>query len=96
MSELNKIELNNLDFLYIYNHDIDWNNNRINFQKTFSSQKEMSNFIYELDKCHGDMKVQLKNGTILRLSTVKNLKKQDWENQMKVNFYGFILKYAKW
>lgn len=93
---MNQIKLEELDFLYIYNHQIDWDNNRINFQKVFKTQKEMSKFINELDKCYGDMKILLRNGSILRISTVKSLTKQDWENILKVNFYGFIVKNAKW
>jgi len=96
VSEVNQIKLEELDFLYIYNHQIDWDNNRINFQKIFNSQKEMNKFINELDKCHGDMKILLRNGTILRISTVKSFTKQDRENILKINFYGFIIKNAKW
>lgn len=93
---MNQIKLEELDFLYIYNHHIDWDNNRINFQKHFNSQKKMNKFINELDKCHGDMKILLRKGIILRILTVKSLTKQDWENILKFNFYGFILKNAKW
>ncbi|MFW9973147.1 MAG: hypothetical protein ACFFDF_23390 [Candidatus Odinarchaeota archaeon] len=93
---MNQIKLEELDFLYIYNQEVDWDNNRINFQKDFNSQEEMNKFINKLDKCHGDMKILLKDGMTLRISIETSLTKQDWENLLKVNFYGFILKNAKW
>lgn len=96
MSETNQIKLDDLDFLYIYNHEIDWENNRINFQITFEAQKELSSYIKEFDKCHGDMKILLQKDDQIRVSIDNSLVKQDWENLLKVNFYGFILKNAKW